>query len=39
MPVCYYLYSLEGALKDRHWDDLGDGVKKQLLNRASMERR
>mgnify|MGYP001806366141 len=20
LPVCYYLYSLEGALQDRHWD-------------------
>ncbi|MCC5929133.1 MAG: TfoX/Sxy family DNA transformation protein [Cyclobacteriaceae bacterium] len=23
-PVCYYLYSLEGALLDLHWDDLPD---------------
>jgi DNA transformation protein and related proteins len=21
LAVCYYLYSLEGALQDRHWDD------------------
>lgn len=22
LPVCYYLYSLEGALLDVHWDDI-----------------
>jgi len=21
-PVCYYLYSFEGALEDKHWDEL-----------------
>ena len=30
-PVCYYLYSLEGALRDQHWDDLPDGVKDELV--------
>ena len=30
-PVCYYLYSLEGALRDKHWDKLGDKVKDQLV--------
>lgn len=29
-PVCYYLYSLEGALLDLHWDDLPKNVKKDL---------
>ncbi|MEM9624301.1 MAG: TfoX/Sxy family DNA transformation protein, partial [Pseudomonadota bacterium] len=24
-PVCYYLYSLEGALRDKHWDKLSAG--------------
>ena len=22
IPVCYYLYSLQGALDNKHWDDL-----------------
>ena len=30
-PVCYYLYSLEGALKNKHWDDIGNRRKSQLL--------
>ncbi|MFV1884635.1 MAG: TfoX/Sxy family DNA transformation protein [Balneola sp.] len=30
-PVCYYLYSLEGALLDLKWDDLPKSVKKDLL--------
>ncbi len=29
-PVCYYLYSLEGALLDLHWDDLPVDLKKDL---------
>ena len=29
-PVCYYLYSLEGALLDLHWDDLPEDLKKDL---------
>jgi DNA transformation protein len=29
-PVCYYLYSLEGALLDLHWDDLPKDLKKDL---------
>lgn len=32
-PVCYYLYSLEGALLDLHWDDLPKSVKKDLLKK------
>jgi DNA transformation protein len=31
LPVCYYLYSLAGALEDKHWDDLSDQRKKELL--------
>ncbi|MEM7098999.1 MAG: TfoX/Sxy family DNA transformation protein [Pseudomonadota bacterium] len=34
-PVCYYLYSLEGALRDKHWDDLPQAVKDRLLREAS----
>ncbi len=30
-PVCYYLYSLQGALQDEHWDDIGEAAKAQLL--------
>jgi DNA transformation protein len=30
LPVCYYLYSFEGALLDLHWDDIGSERKKQL---------
>ena len=22
LPVCYYLYSFEGALTDKHWDEI-----------------
>jgi DNA transformation protein len=29
-PVCYYLYSLEGALLDLHWDDLPEDLKEDL---------
>lgn len=34
-PLCYYLYSLEGALRDQHWDDIGEDVKKTLRNDAA----
>ena len=30
ISVCYYLYSLEGALRDVHWDDLPPQVKQRL---------
>jgi DNA transformation protein len=30
-PVCYYLYSLEGALTDTHWDDIPERRKRELL--------
>lgn len=33
-PVCYYLYSLEGALRDKHWDDLSDEIKDGLLQQV-----
>jgi DNA transformation protein len=23
LPVCYYLYSFQGALDDKHWNDIG----------------
>ncbi len=34
-PLCYYLYSLEGALRGQHWDSLGEGVKKSLRNEVA----
>ncbi|WP_163834173.1 TfoX/Sxy family DNA transformation protein [Spartinivicinus ruber] len=36
LPVCYYLYSLEGALQDRHWDDFTDEEKYQLRVAAGL---
>lgn len=30
LPVCYYLYSFDGALEDVHWDDLPESRKKFL---------
>jgi DNA transformation protein and related proteins len=30
-PVCYYLYSLQGALLNIHWDDLPTNLKTKLL--------
>jgi len=29
-PVCFYLYSLQGALLDLHWDDLPNELKVEL---------
>lgn len=39
IPVCYYLYSLEGALRDRHWDALIPKLKQDLLARVSPDKR
>ncbi|MDE1464675.1 TfoX/Sxy family DNA transformation protein [Spartinivicinus poritis] len=36
LPVCYYLYSLEGALQDRHWDDFSEEEKYQLRVAAGL---
>ena len=30
LSVCYYLYSFEGALADKHWDKIGEQRKQQL---------
>ncbi|WP_197714623.1 TfoX/Sxy family DNA transformation protein [Nitrosomonas supralitoralis] len=30
LPVCYYLYSFEGALTDEHWDEIGEHRKQQF---------
>jgi DNA transformation protein and related proteins len=31
IPVCYYLYSLQGALDDVHWDAVAEKTKQKLL--------
>ncbi|MCU7917977.1 MAG: TfoX/Sxy family protein [Candidatus Thiodiazotropha sp. (ex Epidulcina cf. delphinae)] len=30
LPVCYYLYSFEGALRDKHWNDISQERKLEL---------
>lgn len=30
LPVCYYLYSFEGALSDKHWVEISEQRKQQL---------
>lgn len=30
LPLCYYLYSFEGALIDKHWNEIGEQKKNQL---------
>ena len=30
IPICYYLYSFEGALAGKHWDNLAQAVKDRL---------
>jgi DNA transformation protein and related proteins len=34
LPRCYYLYSLEGALRDVHWDSIPDALKRRLSQQA-----
>ena len=34
IPVCYYLYSLQGALDNRHWDNISQKKKQKLLNQV-----
>jgi len=38
LPVCYYLYSLEGALRGVHWNALPESVKKTMTNEVSQRR-
>lgn len=35
IPVCYYLYSLQGALNDVHWDALPATVKADLRKQVA----
>ncbi|MEM1059769.1 MAG: TfoX/Sxy family protein [Verrucomicrobiota bacterium] len=37
IPVCYYLYSLQGALMNCHWDALPEETKKRLRRRAGVD--
>ena len=30
-PVCYYLYSIEGALTNQHWNNIGKKKNEELL--------
>jgi TfoX C-terminal domain len=30
LPVCYYLYSFEGALTNKHWNQIGEKSKEHL---------
>ncbi len=34
IPVCYYLYSFQGALLDLHWNDLPTDLKNELLEKV-----
>jgi len=34
IPVCYYLYSFQGALLDLHWKDLPNELKNELLEKV-----
>ena len=34
IPVCYYLYSLQGALDNKHWDKISEAKKKKLLQQV-----
>ena len=36
LPVCYYLYSLEGAIQNKHWDDLSEKEKTKLRLAAGL---
>jgi DNA transformation protein len=37
LPRCYYLYSLEGALRGVHWNTLPDAVKRKLSKDAGFK--
>jgi len=35
IPICYYLYSLEGALRGLHWDAISATVKQSLRSQVA----
>ena len=36
LPLCYYLYSLEGALQDRDWRSFTDKEKAEMQRKAGI---
>ncbi|MEZ4962530.1 MAG: TfoX/Sxy family protein [Saprospiraceae bacterium] len=36
IPVCYYLYSLQGAQLGLHWDDLPPELKRELREQVDL---
>lgn len=38
-PICYYLYSLQGALLDLHWDDLPTELKTELRKQVEKKKK
>lgn len=38
LPLCYYLYSLEGALQNVHWDELAKEEKEHLKSQVKANR-
>ena len=38
LPLCYYLYSLEGAIRNRHWHDLSEQEKEKLRLAAGLKK-
>ncbi len=38
LPVCYYLYSLEGAIQNKHWNDFTEVQKKKLRLAAGLDK-
>ncbi len=38
IPVCYYLYSFQGALEGKHWDDISEKTKQSLLSKTAKKR-
>lgn len=38
LPVCYYLYSLEGAIQNKHWDEFSENEKRKLRLAAGLSK-
>lgn len=39
LPVCYYLYSFEGALTGQHWNEISESRKQSLRSKLGSEQR
>lgn len=37
LPLCYYLYSLEGAILNKDWRELTEGEKEQLRTQSGLQ--